>query len=202
MATSTAAHKSVKCVLVGDGAVGKTCLLISFTTNTFPQDYVPTVFDNYSDEILVDGKVVVLQLWDTAGQEDFDRLRPLAYPNTDVFMLCFSLMSETSLRNIKEKWYPEIRSHDAHVPVVLVGSKLDLREDKEEVRKLKETKKITPVTHAQGSSCARDIKAKRYFECSALTQDHLHEAFQETVRVALNSHGTKSGGSKAKCVLL
>lgn len=194
------AVRSVKCVLVGDGAVGKTCLLISYTTDTFPEEYVPTVFDNYSEEMNIDNLRVNLQLWDTAGQEDFDRLRPLAYPNTDIFMMCFSLMSETSMKNIKEKWYPEIRNHDAHVPIVVVGTKLDLRQDKDAVRQLR-ARKQNPVTTSQGSDLCAAIKAKRYFECSSRTQENLKEAFRETVRVALNPGGAAKR-PKQKCVIL
>ena len=82
----------MKLVLVGDGSVGKTSMLISYTSNCFPTDYVPTIFENYEAKVKCANKMIKLTLCDTAGQEEYARLRPLTYTKTDVFLVCFSLM--------------------------------------------------------------------------------------------------------------
>ncbi|KAJ1981942.1 Rho GTPase protein rac1 [Dimargaris verticillata] len=191
--------QAIKCVVVGDGAVGKTCLLISYTTNAFPGEYIPTVFDNYSANVMVDGKPINLGLWDTAGQEDYDRLRPLSYPQTDVFLICFSLVSPPSFENVRTKWYPEIDHHAPNISKILVGTKLDLREDPQTIELLKK-KHMAPITYPQGLQCAKDINAVRYLECSALTQKGLKNVFDEAIRAVLIPAPPKP--KAPKCLLL
>ncbi|KAH1244236.1 Rac-like GTP-binding protein RAC1 [Glycine max] len=164
------ASRFIKCVTVGDGAVGKTCLLISYTSNTFPTDYVPTVFDNFSANVVVDGSTVNLGLWDTAGQEDYNRLRPLSYRGADVFILAFSLISKASYENIAKKWIPELRHYAPGVPIILVGTKLDLREDKQFFI---DHPGAVPITTTQGEELRKLIGAPAYIECSSKTQQFL-----------------------------
>ena len=175
--------RTVKIVAVGDGTAGKTSLLISYATNTFPWGYIPTVFDNYSANVFIDEVPYNIGMWDTAGQEDYDRLRPLSYPQTDVFLTCFSIDSPDSFENIKEKWYPEISHYCPKTPIVLVGLKLDLRDDKETVEKLAKME-LAPITYEQGMKIAKEIRAFKYVECSALTQEGLKNVFDTAVAAA------------------
>jgi small GTP-binding protein len=123
------AAKRIKCVLVGDSAVGKTSFLISYETDALPDGYFPTVYDERYINVMVDSKEVKLGLYDTSGVSDYDRLRPLSYPMTDVFLVFFSVVSPTTYENVSLKWIPELRHHAPNAPVILVGTKTDLRED-------------------------------------------------------------------------
>lgn len=190
--------QTLKCVVVGDGAVGKTCLLISYTTNQFPADYVPTVFDNYAVTVMIGDEPYTLGLFDTAGQEDYDRLRPLSYPSTDVFLVCFSVISPPSFENVKEKWFPEVHHHCPGVPSLIVGTQIDLREDKVIIEKL-QRQRLRPITCDQGERLARDLRAVKYVECSALTQRGLKNVFDEAIVAALEPPVMKKS---KKCTIL
>ncbi|XP_046768883.1 rho-related GTP-binding protein RhoQ isoform X1 [Gallus gallus] len=215
----------LKCVVVGDGAVGKTCLLMSYANDAFPEEYVPTVFDHYAGErgggrrhgaarfgsarlrspppdlappglapprphpvcfsllavsVTVEGKQYLLGLYDTAGQEDYDRLRPLSYPMTDVFLICFSVVNPASFQNVKEEWVPELKEYAPNVPFLLVGTQIDLRDDPKTLARLNDMKE-KPLSVEQGQKLAKEIGAYCYVECSALTQKGLKTVFDEAI---------------------
>ncbi|KAK3769161.1 hypothetical protein RRG08_014024 [Elysia crispata] len=184
--------ENLKLVVIGDGAVGKSCLLIAYTTNAFPSEYVPTVFDNYAVNVMVDGKPFNIGLWDTAGQEDYDRLRPLSYPQTDVFLICYSVDNIDSLTNVKEKWIMELQHFCHDVPVMLVGCKTDLRRRDDASATGRRC-----VTFAEGLRVAKDINAM-YVETSSLLQEGLKDCFDQAIRLATCNRPvkkTKKGAS-------
>ncbi|CAL9735362.1 GTP-binding protein Rho3p [Monosporozyma servazzii] len=217
--SSTESKKPIerKIVILGDGACGKTSLLNVFTRGYFPEVYEPTVFENYIHDIFVDGKHITLSLWDTAGQEEFDRLRSLSYSDTHTIMLCFSIDSYDSLENVKNKWVGEITDNCEGVKLVLVALKCDLRNNDNEA--------ITPnnihnnnnnnnnnnnddnnnntsgrknnklISYEEGLSMAKQIGALRYLECSAKSNKGVNEAFTEAARVALTVGPQANSGS-------
>lgn len=119
-----------------------------------------------------------LGLFDTAGQEDYDRLRPLSYPQTDVFLVCFSVTSPASFENVREKWFPEVHHHCPGVPCLIVGTQVDLRDDPGVKDKLSK-QKMQPVRKEDGERMAKELGAVKYVECSALTQYKLKDVFDE-----------------------
>jgi small GTP-binding protein len=157
----------LKCVVVGDDAVGKTSLLISFTTNTFSEsNFVPTYFGRHESKQLWNDQIVSWSLLDSAGHEEYDALRPLSYPETNVFLVCFSLIDKNSLLSVKKKWIPELKLFAHGVPVILVGTKLDLKED---------------FSKEVGNKLKSEIGAFSFKECSAKTQFGLREVFESAI---------------------
>jgi len=174
----------IKCVVVGDGTVGKTCMLISYTTNSFPTEYSPTIFDNYCANVLVDGKPYQLGLWDTAGQEDYDNLRNLSYGSTNIFIVCYSVTNRTSFENVERKWVPEIR-HYSNAPILVVGTKTDLRTNHDVQQVLVAQRGVCGISTEEGRQLAQRMRASGFVECSALTQHNLKLVFDAAIRVAL-----------------
>ena len=195
------AKEHVRCVVVGDGAVGKTSMLISYCTDKFPTEYVPTVFDHFETKLMIGDRQVNLSLWDTAGQEAFDRLRPLSYPDTDVFIVCYSIISPSSLENVAAKWLPEIRFHCPDTPFVLVGTKCDLRTDKHEQDRLRAKGLVCDlIDPARASEEGEKNGASKVSECSARTQKGLKSVIVEAVQVALASRTSRK--TRRVCAIL
>ncbi|NXV80108.1 RHOF protein, partial [Atlantisia rogersi] len=176
----------VKAVIVGDGGCGKTSLLLAFASGDFPKAYIPTVFEKYTASLHVGSKLVKIHLWDTAGQEDYDRLRPLSYSDANIVLICFDVTSPNSYDNISTKWYPEVNHFCKGVPVLLVGCKTDLRQDQEAPCKAQEGHP-DHITHHQAKAMARQIHAVCYLECSAKYQENIRDIFTEACRVALGT---------------
>lgn len=198
-ATQRPSHK-VKLCCVGDGGVGKTCLLIVYSENRFPTDYVPTVFENYVvTKPYGDNKIVEFALWDTAGQEEYDRLRPLSYPESDVLLVCFAIDYPTSLDNVMDKWFPEVAHFCEGVPVILVGTKADLRNDQRTLDLLKAQGRA-PVSYQEGADVARKMGAK-YAEVSAKMGTGVHVVFEAALREGMRGT-TMAKIRKAKCTVL
>jgi len=176
-------------------------MLVSYSTNAFPSDYIPTVFDNYGVNVMLDGRVYNLGLWDTAGQEDYDSLRPLSYPQTDVFLVCFSAISPPSFENVKSKWVPEVRHFAPNTPIILVCAKVDLRGNKPIEQELSK-RSLTSVTTEQGQQLAKEINAHSYVECSAYTQKGLRQVFEESIRAASRNVQTLKKKKTRKCIVM
>ncbi|CAO3587419.1 unnamed protein product [Absidia cylindrospora] len=184
-----------KLVIVGDGGVGKTCLLHCYVKDDFAgtHEHIPTIFDCYVKDIKCNNKHVALTLWDTAGQEVYDRLRTLSYPDSDVVLIAFSVDAPESLENITELWMPEVSKYCRGLPFLLIGCKSDLRTDEKVLEQLAENNQ-KPVTYKQGFEMATKIGALTYLETSAKTGHGVEAVFLSAVQATLHT--------RSKCIIL
>ena len=189
--------QSIKCVAVGDGTVGKTTLLHTFTTNTFPSEYESTVFDNYSALTTIDKKIFNLSLWDSAGQDCFN-LRPLTYPQTDVFLVMFSVISHNSFDNVVNMWLPEIRHYCPTAAILLVGTKTDLRNNIEVIERLA-SKNQTPIPSTKAQEIVQKEKLFGYVECSAREMQNIKLVFDTAIRAFLSLQSNAKKPKQRRC---
>ncbi|KAL7713405.1 RAC GTPase [Entamoeba marina] len=159
-------NKVIKIGLVGDGAVGKTTFLLSYTAKSFLTEYTPTIFDNFCAIEPVGEDVFNVSLWDTAGQDEYSSYRAGCYNNCnfDVFLLCFSVAQRSSFRNIKNKWILELKKNAPTVPVLVVGTQSDLRDEKDKEH----------INKKEGEKLAKELKAKKYVECTSKDYESTH----------------------------
>lgn len=166
------------------------------------QKYAPSVFEKYVTTISLGGKEIKLNLYDTAGQEDYDRLRPLSYQEANLVLVCFDVTSPTSFENVMIKWYPEVKHFCRDIPVILIGCKTDLRKDKECARKLK-AMNLAPITYTQGEETRQQMNAELYLECSAKYQENVDDIFREaTKKVLAFNRKHRNNRRRKKCVIL
>ncbi|KAJ7809248.1 small GTPase Cdc42 [Mycena olivaceomarginata] len=177
--------RCVKCVIIGDAAVGKTCLLTMYAKNEFlgATGYVLRVHNGHSQSIMNGKDPYRLNIFDTAGASDYDRLRPLSYPQTDVFLVCFSVGNPASLANVKDKWFPEARHYVQQVPCVVAATQIDLRDADEEKYAYEDPEGL--ISTADGKTIARELGVAAYVECSAKTGQGVKEAFDAAFAAGL-----------------
>ena len=158
-------------------------MLHSLVKGEPPLEYIPTVFDNFETDKQVDGKPVHLTLWDTAGQEEYNNIRPLSYPETNVFLVCFSVEATSSFDNIASKWLPELKKYEPNAPFIVVGTKCDIRDNPEIVAERQAIGK--PMKSPEEyKELALQNGAASYVECSAITRHNLETLFDDAIRLA------------------
>ncbi|XP_022049321.1 rho-related GTP-binding protein RhoN isoform X1 [Acanthochromis polyacanthus] len=191
-----------KIVVVGDAQCGKTALLHVFAKDCYPENYVPTVFENYTASFEIEKHRIELNMWDTSdmvkvpgedslplrletntplkGSSYYDNVRPLAYPDSDAVLICFDISRPETLDSVIKKWQGETQEFCPNAKVVLVGCKLDMRTDVNTLRELSK-QRLIPVTHEQGSTIARQMGAVAYVECtSKVSENSVRDVFHIT----------------------
>ncbi|KAG8804319.1 GTP-binding protein Rho1, partial [Serendipita sp. 399] len=175
-----------KVVIIGDGACGKTSLVMKIVTGEWHTYFMPTVFEISVIEVTVGGKVFELSLVDTAGQEDYERLRPIAYSGAHVVLICFCIAHPDSLDNVYEKWAQEVEFYCPNVPILVVGCQSDRRTEAQTLQSLSSWGQ-TPTTPEMGEAVARQIGAERYIDCSAKNDDGINMLFEQAARASMHS---------------
>ncbi|CAD8212186.1 unnamed protein product [Paramecium pentaurelia] len=178
----------IKLIVLGDANVGKVDILLSYIKDQISQDFIPKVFENYTITTVVDGKKINLSLWDTAGQETYNRLRILSYGQADVFLIVFSIIDEQSFQNAVTKWYQDVDVPELkNVPKIFVGNNKDQRN-------------LSNPSHVQYEAAKSKIDQLQYqyLECSSQTQEGIKEVFDQAIKKVLQVKGQKSENTSSK----
>jgi small GTP-binding protein len=176
----------VKCSVLGGENKHRVALLITYTRSTFPPKDRCVLFETCTAVITVEDVQVYLYLWDIPYLGRVDNLRSLLYPGTRVLVICFSLVSPSSLEDVQELWLPEIKERCPAVPYILVGLLSDVRDSFEERAEEYRSRGWEPIPTAKGEEMKKVIGARAYIECSAKTQYNVKEVFATAAKVALH----------------
>lgn len=184
----------IQCVVVGDASVGQKSLLQAYknmnnlkNTSNKKTEYGRLVKNN-NNNIIVNNILVYLKICTTAGL--YTKRRVSAYKKADIFVICFSIDNLKSLENVKKKWYPELRRHKQHIPIILVGTKQDLRQS--------QNIKIEIIRDDQGFRVSNEIDAEQYLECSSLNQEGVQKVFDTCVKFVVE----QMPKNKEQCAIL
>lgn len=189
--------KTIKIVLLGDASIGKTSLQITFETGAFPEQAIH-VNHSWVPLINVENIEFGIQIWDTGGHDQYDNIRPLSYPHTDVFFLCFSLVSQKSFQSIERKWIKEVQTHCPGTPCILVGLKSDLQKNFEENHQnindelTDSVKDKIPISEEDIHKMMGKVKAVQYFECSSRKKINVNELFESACKIKIRNQETKN----------
>ena len=189
----------IKVVVLGDPFVGKTAFIQTMNTGVYPHDYIPTIYDSYLPQFKVDNETIDVAFWDTAGQSDYANLRTLSFPQTDVFMLCFSLINRKSFENIKSIWLPEILHFDLNSNYILVGFQSDRREEIKS--NCSEDSSSDFISTNEGLKLSKEIEAEDYIEISSKEQKNLNNILHSCLNIWKKKHDIISNEKEFKCVI-
>ncbi|CAH1173630.1 unnamed protein product [Phaedon cochleariae] len=164
---------TIRLTVVGDGDTGKTCMLIVYKDKKFDERYVPTVFDVYSMDLEINSTTYRIILSDTAGQEDFGKLRTFAYKDVDAFILTYAVDRRASYENVFLKWAPELKRFAPKAKIIVAATKTDLRT------------KQNDLQPEDGEMLARDIGANGFIETSSKLMNNVDKAFEMAISAVL-----------------
>ncbi|XP_060063046.1 cell division control protein 42 homolog [Ylistrum balloti] len=177
--------KCIQCTLVGDAAVGKTSLIRAYTDNTCCKPPADTVFENYAGTSKYSNQEFTISVFDCSSKTDHESIRLFAYKDSDVFVMCYSVMDRESFDNIKSRWLPEVTYiMGKRLNLVLVATQVDLRESIDLDQDI-------PVSKAEGHHMAEEIGAFSFIECSSSNQDCVQGVFEDVVQCSLKQKKKK-----------
>ena len=220
--------ENIKCTLIGDKSVGKTSMLLSYQTNTYPSEYVPTILDTYSKATIYNDKRINLQLYDIGGEQSLENFKGQGKIGTDVFLLCFAIDNRESFTRVSSKWLPQIQNYwfsslssddESGVRnswwiepiIILVGCKNDKSSTNSllhEIRLRRPSRNKDPrtslesqalVTYKEAIEMKKEIRAYLYLECCSRNTTGITEIFNAAINAVLQR---RSSISSRRYVLL